>query len=144
MRRKPAWALGSHSPDAGMFRRSLAYWDPLNRKKGSLGSGLVGGQPGARPAPPDVWASCFKKIRGGEVGELEKWNGSHAVERHTRGERQMESLETSLPSGSMAMVARKRLTREVYLPRETMAKSRPGCCQEPCVGLWSYSSQGLC
>ena len=93
---------------------------------------------------PDVWASRFKKIRGGEVGELEKWNGSHAVERHTRGERQMESLETSLPSGSMAMVARKRLTREVYLPRETMAKSRPGCYQEPCVGLWSYSSQGLC
>lgn len=78
---------------------------------------------------PGVWGPYDEQIRGGEMWEKEKQNGSCAVGKGRKGEMKM---------------ARSRLVGEVCLPPGATVTSVLGCCQGACLGPWCYSSQGLC
>lgn len=54
-----------------------------------------------------------------------------------------QMLEASLPPGSIVMVVRNRLRREVYPEPGTVVMSGSGCYHGLCTHLWSYSSQDL-
>lgn len=62
--------------------------------------------------PGKVWGPHFKEISGTEVGELEKQNGSYAMERHRKEERWI--LEASFPRVHV-MARRSGLGSEVCL-----------------------------
>lgn len=67
---------------------------------------------------------------------------------NTQKGRNEDSEEWIDVGGLLASLDHSKLVRsswwEVCLPSVTMVMSRPGCCQEPYLGLWSYNNKGLC